>query len=250
MYLNLDTLKKDRYVYRITTINRVKELFSSGLNTLVKPRKWDDPFENFILRSRVRLKSGEVVQYNLHEAMYGQCWTFHKASDAMWRIYAPDKNGIRLRSRVDLLGYWLAKAHPKLAEAQCRIGRVRYLRAQELEQVANATFDDDGIGLDELFASLLVKRKAFEHERELRLLYFELGEEAADQNELYNYPVDPHAMIDQMMLDPRLSGDEAESLKREIRSATGFQGDIKRSLLYAPPQENICLLYTSPSPRD
>lgn len=108
-----------------------------------------------------------------------------------------------------------------------------------MEQVANATFDDDGIGLDELFASLLVKRKAFEHERELRLLYFELGEEAADQNELYNYPVDPHAMIDQMMLDPRLSGDEAESLKREIRSATGFQGDIKRSLLYAPPQENI-----------
>jgi len=46
-------------------------------------------------------------------------------------------------------------------------------------------------------------------------------------------------MISQMMLDPRLSQDEAKSLKKEIRSATGFQGAIKRSLLYAPPQESI-----------
>ena len=53
----------------------------------------------------------------------------------------------------------------------------------------------------------------------------------------YSYGVDPHAMINQIMLDPRLPLDAVKLKKEEIRSATGFKGPIKRSLLYAPPRE-------------
>jgi hypothetical protein len=38
------------------------------------------------------------------------------------------------------------------------------------------------------------------------------------------------------MIDPRLPKTEAKHLKSEIRARTGFQGEIKRSLLYAPPK--------------
>lgn len=170
--------------------------------------------------------------------MYGQCWTFHSASDAMWRIYAPEKNGVRMRSSVATLAHWLAAAHPQLAEARCRIGRVRYLSAKGMTKIANSTFDDYGIGVNELFSSLLIKRPAFAHERELRVLYCEL-DDASLASDLHSYEVDPHAMIDQLMLDPRLSIDEAESMKDDIRRTTGFTGSIKRSLLYAPPKERV-----------
>jgi hypothetical protein len=199
MYRNLNTNNNDRYVYRITTIERLKELFASKSNTLVKPRLWDDPFENFILGSKVRLKSGAIVEYNFHERMYGQCWTFHNASDAMWRIYSPQKNGVRLRSTIAALTQGLARAHPQLTDAKCCVGRVRYLSSRKMKQVADSTFDDYGIGVDKLFGSLLVKRTAFAHERELRVLYCEL-DDTRRRSSIYTYEVDPHAMISQIML--------------------------------------------------
>lgn len=238
MYLNLDPKSVDQYVYRITTVDRLKELFASKKNTLVKPGRWDDPYENFILRSKVRMKSGGIVQYNFHERMYGQCWTFKSESDAMWRIYAPDKKGVRLRSTISSLAFYFANAHPNLTDARCRIGRVRYLSEKKMRNIADNTFDNYGIGVDELFGSLLVKRMAFAHERELRLLYCELNDSSLE-NVKYTYEVEPHAMIDQIILDPRLPLTEVESMKKDIRAATGFQGQIKRSLLYAPPTERI-----------
>lgn len=218
-------------------MQRLKELFTYRRNTLVKPKLWDDPFENFILGSKVRLKSGEIVEYNFHNRMYGQCWSFHSASDAMWRIYAPEKNGVRFRSTIATLAQGLAKAHPQHTGAKCRVGRVQYLSSQKLSQVADSTFDDYGIGADELFGSLLVKRPAFSHEREIRLLYCEWDDEHA--SDLYTYEVDPHVMVNQIMLDPRLPLEAVKSMKEEIRASTGYAGPIKRSLLYAPPPNKI-----------
>jgi hypothetical protein len=77
-----------------------------------------------------------------------------------------------------------------------------------------------------------VKRWAFQHEREIRLIAW-ANERPPDG--VLTYDVNPHELIDQLMLDPRLSIDEAETLKAEIKARTGFGGPIKRSLLYAPP---------------
>ncbi len=163
MFLNLDTKELERHIYRITTLDRIKELFELRKNVLVSPISWDDPYENYILRSKVRLKSGEIVQYNYHEWVYGQCWSLHSTSDAMWRIYAPDQKGVRIRTTVRCLAESLARAHPQNTPARCRVGRVRYLSQTSADSIARKTFDDYGIGLDELFSSLLVKRKAFTH---------------------------------------------------------------------------------------
>ena len=90
--LSLDDL--DRYVYRIISLKRLKELLLNEENVLVKPALWDDPFENFILNSKVRLKSGELATFGFRDDFFGQCWTLNKASDAMWRIYSPDSAGV------------------------------------------------------------------------------------------------------------------------------------------------------------
>jgi hypothetical protein len=79
---------------------------------------------------------------------------------------------------------------------------------------------------------LLVKRPAFRHEREVRLLLIARSE----ISKLFRYRVEPTRLISQIMLDPRLDREEAGALKKEIRDRTGFPGPIKRSLLYAPPE--------------
>lgn len=41
----------DKNIYRIFSFDRLTEMFNERKITLLKPKKWDDPFENFILKS-------------------------------------------------------------------------------------------------------------------------------------------------------------------------------------------------------
>lgn len=235
MLINIDDTELDKPIYRIISLERLLELFVTGTNTLVKPALWEDVFENFILRSPVRLRNGEIVNYNYYDRMYGQCWTLHKASDAMWRIYSSNKNGLRARTTIRKLAESLIAAQRSLPEIRCCVGKVKYRSDKALMNIANATFDDSGIGIDEIFRSLLVKRTAFIHEKEVRALSQELDDNAFSCD-LYRYPVDPHYFIDQIMIDPRRSYKEFKTIEEIIRKTTGFKGEIKRSLLYTLPK--------------
>lgn len=234
MRINIAAADEEKFIYRITSLEHLIEMFSINTNILVKPHKWDDPYENLILRSKVRHTNGDIRQYNYHERLYGQCWTLHKASDAMWRIYAKDKKGIRLRTTIRILASSLENAHTAHTDARCCIGRVEYLPSKIMRTLADSTFDDSGITVDKMFRSLLVKRPAFRHEKEIRILYYDLNDHAYTKD-IYSYSVDPHILISQIMIDPRLTAKEAQQLASEIRDRTGYRGTIKRSLLYTPP---------------
>ena len=164
MFQNIKEKELDKHIYRIISVERLIELFSTNRNTLVKPREWDDPYENFILSSKIKLTSGKVVEYNYHNRFYGQCWTLNRASDAMWRIYSPNGNGVRIRTTIRKMAESIYSIQPKMPEVKFCLGKVDYLSKNKLYGVANTTFDDSGVAVDNLFYSLLVKRKAFKHE--------------------------------------------------------------------------------------
>ena len=82
--------------------------------------------------------------------------------------------------------------------------------------------------------TLLVKRPAFRHEAEVRLLWY-AAKDSADG--LFRYAVNPHELVDQIMIDPRLPTAEYYKAKMMIRNQTGYSGKILRSLIYAPPSE-------------
>jgi Protein of unknown function (DUF2971) len=156
-YLDLTVAERAKYVYRVISLERLLELFQKRQNVLVAPEKWDDPFENFIL------KSGRVSR----RGWYGQCWTWQRASDAMWRIYSGDKNGVRMRSTPAKL----LESLPGSAQGKAFVGRVRYLPEKPLMRFANDALAPGHLKLASNAArTLLVKRPAFEHEREVRLL--------------------------------------------------------------------------------
>jgi len=86
-----------------------------------------------------------------------------------------------------------------------------------------------------LFRSLLVKRKAFSHEKEIRLIHLDWGFKLPSED-IYKYEIEPHELITQVMIDPRISYEEFKDIKTDIETKTGYQGDIKRSLLYRLPE--------------
>lgn len=246
-YIDLPEPLRSRHIYRIISIQRLFELFDNRQNVLVKPKMWEDPFENFILHSRIRLQTGQIAQFGFHDQFYGQCWTLHTASDAMWRIYSKDGTAVRIRSTIRTVAESLSKVLGDLAQIQAYIGKVRYLSSRRLTAYANDWFP----GARKLTSkhsaqTLLIKRPAFKHEREVRLLYFQHDAHLAT-SDLYWYSVDPHELIDQIMIDPRISQTAAAALTETIRSRTGYRGKILRSLLYALPPELILQSGESPN---
>ncbi len=237
-FINIDLSVKDQYIYRIISLDRLFELFSSEQNVLVIPKKWEDPFENFILKSKAKLPDGEIVDFGCRDNFYGQCWTRHKTSDAMWRIYSPSSSGVRIRTTIPKLAHSLASKLQPWQNVQCFIGKVKYLNNANMMEFANTVFKGKiNPQAYELAKTLLIKRPAFRHENEVRLLYFE--KDNGTSGNIYKYDVNPHDLIDQIMIDPRLDYAEFKKVKADIKARTNFTGRILRSLLYASPDNMV-----------
>jgi hypothetical protein len=235
-YIDITGSEQSDFVYRIIKTSYLFDLLQSKQNVLVRPRKWHDPFENFILRSHL-LRKGEPVAIAHRDHFYGQCWTRHAASDAMWRIYSPNSRAVRIRSTYRRLQKSLGNWRGRWAVQEAFIGRVRYLSTPKLIAFGRRVLQglEGQLTHRNLARTLLVKRPAFTHEREVRLLFtpHDFDNFVGD---LVRYPVDPGALIDQVMIDPRMDKTDAIVLKNKIRAA-GFAGDIKQSQLYAAPPD-------------
>jgi hypothetical protein len=237
-FINIDLSVKDQFIYRIISLDGMFELFSTKKNVLVSPKKWDDPFENFILKSKAKLPNGEIVDFGFRDDWFGQCWTRHKASDAMWRIYSPNSKGVRIRTTIPKLAQSLAGQLGKWQRIQCFLGKVKYLNSSNMMNFANTIFKGkNNPEAYELAQTLLIKRPAFKHENEVRLLYFEKN--SGNTRDIYKYDIDPHKLIDQIMIDPRVDFSEFKKIKNDIKTKTNFKGRILRSLLYAPPKNMV-----------
>lgn len=237
LYLNFTEEEYDKPIYRIISLKRLIELFQSSTNALVHPSLWEDPYENFILKSKVKLVSGEIAEYTYHENFYGQCWTLHQSSDAMWRIYSPDNHGIRIKTTVRKLLSSLYHGGAHKPDMSCVVGKVQYLSQTKLNHFANNIYSNGSLKKEYLFKSLLVKRKAFSHEKEVRVLYYDMKRN--EDGQVFNYSLNTHDFIEQLMVDPRLSVTDANEFKATIKKRTSYNGKIKRSLLYAAPEQII-----------
>lgn len=186
------------------------------------------------------MPNGETGDFGFRSDLYGQCWTLHQASDAMWRIYSPNKLGIRIRTTIGRLAGGLSGGLGEWTHQQCFVGKVQYMTTAEMRSFGKK-FAAGSLSTDAVAQTLLVKREAFEYEREVRLIYFE-KDNIPHADGVFRYAIDPHRMIDQLMVDPRVPLDKFESLKREIEARTSFRKSIVRSTLYDPPTQLVLRL--------
>jgi len=241
MLLNLNENDMGKFVYRIIPMDRLKELFNMKRNALVRPILWSDPWENIVFKSTVEI-NGVQGTFGDIDNCYGQCWTYHTASDAMWQIYSRDGKGVRIKIQIENLVKMFKDQIGKWTNAQCAIGKVEYLRQKKFNEYLASPFPS-GLNQESYFETLLKKRTTFIHERELRILFF--SEDKNDQKRwfsgnrnLFHLDFDPAQMIEQIMLHPATAIDKVNTTKEEVSAATGFPIDkIIASKFYRPPEK-------------
>lgn len=230
-------------IYRIFSKRYFLDLVASGRNGLVNPSKWEDPFENFFLRSSVTGPRGENISMNnLAADWYGQCWTYNDDTDAMWRIYSHGKDGIKVKTTVRKLVESFYDDGDRFASLKFFVGQVIYCTEADIAALmSNVTFQDIVFGgqADKFAELLCVKREAFEHEKEFRLLYQDIDPKRGAAG-VALFDLDMNIVCDEIVLDPRLADPDAAAIEGEIKAA-GCTLPISRSALYRVPTFKIRL---------
>ncbi|SDK93130.1 hypothetical protein SAMN04487898_11353 [Pedobacter sp. ok626] len=250
VFLNETDLSKS--VYRVFSLERLEEIFLEQKLTLVKPKLWDDPFENFILGAQSSLPDGTPFNIGFRENYYGQCWSLTKESDAMWRIYSPkdergETSGVKVKTTLRKLftpmynlGGNYQDQYGQSYNLSSFIGKVKYASTPKLlgmlndkTRMGNKIFDQSGWGQASTF---YFKRWAFRHENEIRLIF--RGENNAF--DIFKIDIDPFDLFDEIVLDPRMTTEKANLAKEQIR-AWGYNKKIIQSGLYKIPNLSISL---------
>lgn len=239
----IDLPDLDQPIYRTYSMRWFLDLLATGEDGLRNPSTWDDPFENFFLaRTLVDTGSGGGMGTLAHLAddWYGQCWTTNCNTDAMWRIYSSGRDGVQVKTTVRKIFGNLIKVPTWSPRAQIFIGKVSYLTSEQLQDLmSKITFMDVASGgQGDGFAKLLcVKRTEFQHEQEVRLLYWTSGNPIGPQGVggTVRYPLKANEVFDEILLDPRLTDSEAKAAAAGL-GAVGWMGPAPRSTLYQVPK--------------
>ncbi len=221
---------------------------------MVKPASWEDPFENFLLQAKAKIGAEVARLEGLREKLYGQSWMACAESDAMWRIYSKvptkgsrdltDEVGVKVRTKVGKLFPALFNSSNNAPELCFWAGRVNYLTQEGLNALVAdndlmESWVTDATGKGHV-QSLLIKRDAFDHEREVRLIYDANNGYDYEANPLYFFGIDPNGVFEEIILDPRLSEQHSNEIGAAIRDA-GYTGPVSQSSLYLPPQYTVTI---------
>jgi len=209
-------------------VHRLLEIFDINKLTLVKPESWDDPFENLIMKSKGILAEVAVFDFtSFRESVYGTCWTLYKETDAMWRIYSPDKQGAKVKTTIrKLLDSLLCKVQEN-PEMHCFIGKVEYLNQKKLvEKLTGLEFTRNGTSIAK---SLMYKREEFKHEKEVRLMY------TGRAGNIFQFDINPIELFDEIVFDPRINKLLFSAYKLALREKK-YKKSIRQSVLYRIPK--------------
>ena len=139
----------------------------------VLPKLWDDPYEltQFdCFQKHISDENNLLTDMNRCRA-HAQCWTYLEESDALWRIYDKKGSGVRIQIKTQN-AYGLSR----FPNAVCTTPQTDYIAPDSVD-VVNVKYVNDlksvdwksivGSDFNQLFG---IKRKAFEHENEVRLI--------------------------------------------------------------------------------
>ncbi|MCA3066030.1 MAG: DUF2971 domain-containing protein [Rhodocyclaceae bacterium] len=212
-------------LFRIVSFDRAAEIITSRKLYFAHPSTWEDPYENALKHSHAK-------------AIFAQCWCRKAVSDAMWRIYSPHGLGVQIattRQRLrTILQVAVASRRPNLSFA---ILNVTYHAQTEIDarlEEARKELQTE-FNLDSLIQPLFFKRKAFDHEREARVVIFDKTCLEGDQKRGIALDVDPFKLLTSVWIDPRAPDESVKAYTYYLKEKLGFPGTVAKSRLYATP---------------
>ena len=233
-----ETLDGSVSLFRILPFDALLQMLCEEANYVVKTSKWEDVYENFILKESV-LKGESVIDLrDWGNALYGQCWTRRLSSDAMWRIYSPDKKSVRIKTRLSKL-----QEMTRPGDGNTFVGRVRYFSQGDIErgiETLPALTDEKLKSL--VIQSLFTKRNSFSHEAEYRVIY----EADAKSDDLTSsalpFSIAPLDFIENIYFDPRADNSYVARCQNILTESFKYPKDrIHKSSLYSFNPQTIIL---------
>ena len=166
----LNGVEDEMPIYKFMPLRYTLAMVQNRLLTINRISSWPDVYENYMLKQNYYLQNGIPIDViNQAAGIYGQCWTYLPESDAMWRIYSPTLDTIRIKTTVEKLYDALYQNDHNMADTY--IVLVRYeLQADIDRKVQLLSPIDSGDFLREVIKGAFVKRMEFEHEKEVRML--------------------------------------------------------------------------------
>lgn len=211
-------------LYRIMDFSRVVQIFEKNELYFAHPSTWDDPYEQ------------RVLHQNSH-ALFAQCWCSLGVSDAMWRIYSPHHMGVRIATSTRKLRLAI-RSKAEARGYKSALSAVRYLSQHNLEREARviAKSLESDFKMSEAVQLLYMKREAFQHESEWRATVFCPEEDPHDPKKGIAIEVEPHKLIDNILLDPRAPQELVDAFQYYFKEKLRFRKKVRRSVLYKTPR--------------
>lgn len=218
-------------IYKYMPLKYTLEMIKNNLLTINRINSWPDVYENYMLKQYYALKDGKQVDViNMANGIYGQCWTNLSESDAMWRIYSPKLDAIRIKTTVEKLYDALYQCDNNMADTY--IGLVCYKDQAVIDrEIQNLSPISPIAFLKEVIKGAFVKRKEFEHEKEVRIVKMLDSEHTQEKVQQLQFPI-PVDFIDEFCIDPRASSDVVAKLKNQLMSVGIPENRIIQSSLY------------------
>lgn len=143
-----------KYLYRYISFESFVGMIQNKALTFVSPELWDDPKESAPFYQLVKDTEEayiKVMLFTIYYKTYCQSWTRAVESDAMWRIYSYGNRAIQI----------------KVSEE--KLYSLEDVDMIPVEYTDKIKIDPSGV-MDSFIRSLAIKRCAFRHEREVRLI--------------------------------------------------------------------------------
>ncbi len=235
-FLNINAVDLDlsEEIFRIFNFDYFLNDLKDNNLTLVRPHKWQDPFENFLLNSVGELDDGTPVGFeNIRDVYYGQCWSLKKECDGLWRNYKGNSEfATKIKTTTRKLFELAYDINYTFHNLSYFIGKVEYVTDDEIADFfkTKVDFSNYQSGL-EFAQTMLIKRKSFEYEDEVRLI---VRDKAKRNDDLLRIPMNINDLVNEIIFDPWIKPDLYEQKKNEL-IANGYTGIITRSSLYDKP---------------
>jgi hypothetical protein len=222
-------------IYRVFDSFRFINSFESSQLSFVHPSLWDDPFENLLMNSTGIFPDGVKMSFEYRKYFYCQCWSRIRESDALWRIYAPNKMGIKVKSSIRKVQNSLMTDFNKNLPYDCYIGLVKYYSKDKILDIIKNQYYMHNLLLDSTLKSqaesLLFKRIPFSHEKEIRII---MNTWKVMPRRIIKVKANLNELIEEIVLDPRMDDQNVQMITNRLIDL-GFNKRIIQSGLYRLP---------------
>lgn len=196
------------FLYKYLSVDGFCKSVENGELRFCIPSLWKDQFEKRFYEADYSVVTSDT---GTHPVLYANCFSTDKENEASWILY--DKNGggcVQLRIRRT----YLLNLLERVKGVDFYIGYANYdLKTAHIETIhmANITGHSSfasNFDLDSYLSLLLIKRKFFEHEHELRIFAIPNGEplEYARIEDDYLYVnINWENIVEGILMSPQIS---------------------------------------------